>query len=396
MAALVVDHFLAAVNDVLIYVGQVLRKLPLEQLSEVSDTFFLIFGLHLDVFALFTLQIQNLFAHLENVGESVVPLVFEPVNLFLPALDVAPAAWRVLARIAQQCDGLAHRREHLRGGVLPAVHLSDAAHHLLQQLFVVGIVIRVLDDSVSNLFREFVDVFLLHLYVFLEEIGPLGCPGLDVFQESVTQGTGLHSQPLNVVIALFVHNPVLVTVKLVDFFFEVNDSWHVDSDSLQNGILKKQFISSLVFSIDFLAGFLLLFFGLERLVVQEIFEGIVHLLRPQVAEFGLSVFELFALHLGLCHVVADLGQLLFDLEVFADFGQLVARQALGRVDSRNQGAHLEEVADPRVHQVAQSALVRHEVEFGFEADLLLLDVCSDLEERNVVSLFVHVWVDNLA
>jgi len=113
LAALVVDQFLAAVNDILIYVGQVLRKLPLEQLSEVSDTFFLIFGLHLDVFALFTLQIQNLFAHLENVGESVVPLVFEPVNLFLPALDVAPAAWRVLARIAQQRDGFAHRREHL-------------------------------------------------------------------------------------------------------------------------------------------------------------------------------------------------------------------------------------------------------------------------------------------
>jgi len=263
-------------------------------------------------------------------------------------------------------------------------------------LFVVGIVIRVLDDSVANLFRELVDVFLLHLYVFLEEIGPLGCPGLDIFQESVTQGTGLHSQPVNVVIALFVHNPVLVTVKLVDFFFEVNDSRHVDSDSLQNGILKKQFISCLFFFSDFLADFHNLFFGLERFVVQEIFEGIVHLLRPQVAELRLPVFELFALHLGLCHVVADLGQLLLDLEVFADFGQLVARQALGRVDTRNQGAHLEEVADPRVHQVAQPTLVRHEVEFGFEADLLLLDVCSDLEERNVVSLFVHVWVDNLA
>jgi len=72
-----------------------------------------LFGLHLDVFALFALQIQNLFAHLENVGERVVPLVFEPVDLFLPALDVAPAAWRVLARVAQQRDRLAHRREHL-------------------------------------------------------------------------------------------------------------------------------------------------------------------------------------------------------------------------------------------------------------------------------------------
>lgn len=328
MAALVVDQFLAAVDDVLIYVGQVLRKLPLEHLSEVSDTFFLVFGLHLDVLALFALQIQNLFAHLENVRVSVVPLVFQPVDLFLPAFDVAAAAWCVLARVAQQRDRLAHRREHLGGGFLPAVHLSDAAHHLLQQLFVVGIVIRVLDDSVENLFRELVDVFLLHLYVFLEEIGPLGCPGLDIFQESVTQGTGLHSQPVNVVIALFVHNPVLVAVKLVDFFFEVNDSRHVDSYSLQNGILKKQFISDLVFSFGFLADFLVLFFGLERFVVQEIFEGIVHLLRPQVAELCLPVFELFALHLGLCHVVADLGQLLFDLEVFANFSQLVARQAL--------------------------------------------------------------------
>jgi hypothetical protein len=132
LAALVVDQFLAAVNDILIYVGQVLRKLPLEQLSEVSDTFFLVFGLHLDVFALFALQIQNLFAHLENVGERVVPLVFEPVNLFVPALNVARAAWRVLPGIAQQRDGLTHRRKHFGRGVLPPVHLSDATHHHVQ------------------------------------------------------------------------------------------------------------------------------------------------------------------------------------------------------------------------------------------------------------------------
>jgi len=178
LEAFIVDGFLAVGDDILLDFWQVLGTLLLEILSEGSYFFLLHFSFLLDVFSLFALKIQNLFTHLEDADVSVVPLIFEPVNLFVPTLNVAPT-WRILAGVTQQRDGLAHRCEHLRGGLLVAIHLADASHDLVEQFFVVGIFIRVLDYSVSNLFREHVDVFLLLLYVFLQEIGPLGGPGLD-------------------------------------------------------------------------------------------------------------------------------------------------------------------------------------------------------------------------